>query len=177
MIDIQHAQSKHSHKDVRRDHKQDCMFTYDTFVNPDRDSSIAAIVVKRYANNDNSKTSIDISLVANKSANAIPVTRALWKKHGLTGIEYATYEEVAEGLNHFHVNVPPYLTAIVVGQEDFHQDAETAKAHTEERLAHLVSTFRSTNVLSESIAVCTAFLEAMCEEMPDLRAIYQPSKK
>ena len=107
---------------------------------------------------------------ANPSAinpNAVP---GLWKSHGLAGIDYAPYSAVTDGLTKLKVEVPRQLTAILVGQENFHEDAEAAKAHTAERLAHLVSTFRSSCVLSESVAVCTAFLEAMCNELADMRA-------
>ncbi len=176
MIDIQHAQWQCAHKEMRREHKVGGTFTYDVFVNPDTHSSIAAVVVRRYASNDTATTSIDVSLVENKSAmNAH--AQALWKRYGLVGIEYAPYEAVKEGLAKLQVKVPSRLTAVLVGQQEFHEDAETAKAHTAERLAHLVRTFRGSDVLSESVAVCTAFLEAMCGELEDLREIYQPSDK
>jgi hypothetical protein len=176
VIDIKHAQWQEHHEGMSRRNKNDGTFTYDAFVNPDRQSSIAAVVVKRYASNDNSKTSIDISLVANKSAYGATLTQALWKKYGLVGIDYAPYKEVKECLVNLNVKVPSHLTAVLVGQEDFHIDADTAKIHAAERLAHLVSTFRTTCVLSESVAVCTAFLEVMCNELTDMLAP-SPSRK
>ena len=177
MIDIQHAHWQPPRKDLGRKHKAPGTFTYDAFVNPDTQSSIAAVVVRRYASNDNSETSMDVSLVSNRSRGSSRAVQALWKQHGLTGIDYAPYAEVEDGLAKLRVDVPPELTAILIGQESFHEDATAAKLHTEERLAHLVATFRSSCVLSESVAVCTAFLEAMCHELADFRAIYQGPDK
>ena len=174
MIDVQHAKWDRPDEETGNKRAKRGSTTYDAFVNPDVTSSIAAVIVRRYTD-EHSKTSIDVSLVPNNAVARDDVVQALWKRHGLAGLEYAPYEAVRDGLKSLHVDVPSSLTAVLVGQEQFHIDEESAKAHTAERLKHLVSTFRSTCVLSESVPVCLAFLEAMCGELEDVRAIYQPS--
>lgn len=177
MIDIQHAQWGQDRERANPKQRKDGSVTYDAFVNPDTQSSIAAVIVRRHTSADQTASSIDVSLVPNNAIARDQAIQAHWKRHGLAGLEYAPYEAVKDGLARLNVQIPSSLTAVLVGQQHFHEDAESAKAHTAERLKHLVSTFRSTAVLSESVPVCLAFLEAMCGELEDMRTIYQPARK
>lgn len=173
MIHIQHIQWQ---RPQEGGNEKSATFIYDAFANPDPQSSIAAVVVRRYANNGTAGAFANISLVENAAANPYAV-QAAWKRYGLAGIEYVPYAELTEGLSKLDIEIPPRLTATLVGQEGFHHDAEAAQAHTEERLAHLVFMFRTTSILSESVEICTAFIAVMRDAMPDMHAIYQIARK